>query len=119
MSIDFRPRRLIAVADLFDGRLEKHGVREHVSERSTEYSRCLTDGTNYVWVYISKRGFVSCFTRYNTDPSEILGAIDKEFDADIIDEYHPEFWEDFEGEVVTIDISECEVIEIIKPETEH
>src|SRR6516225_3175028 len=32
MSTDFRPRRLITAADLFGGRLEKHGVREIIVE---------------------------------------------------------------------------------------
>jgi hypothetical protein len=32
MSMDFRPTRLITAADLFGGRLEKHGVREIIVE---------------------------------------------------------------------------------------
>ena len=141
MSTDFRLRRLIPAADLFGGRLEKHGVREKIVEEqdvhewaaasgfklppgaggkipgTTEHCRCLTDGTNCIWVDISERGFVAMLTRYgDNDPNEILGAIDKEFDADIIDEEHPEFWKDYEGEVVAIDISEFEVI---KAETKH
>jgi hypothetical protein len=134
MSKDFRPSRLITAADLFGGRLKKHGVREIVVEGqdmqgraaemglnlpegalggkmpgTTEYRRCLTDGTNYMWVEISSRGFVaSIYCTISNDPDEILNAVAKEFDTDIISEHDVEFWEDYEGEVMEIRLSDFE-----------
>jgi hypothetical protein len=140
MSTDYRPTRLITAADLFGGRLEKHGVRETVVAAkdvhemaaemgltisgaggkmpgTTERSRCLTDGENCLWVEISKRGFVAMITRYgDNNPNNILNAIDEEFDANLIDEHHPDFWEGYEGEVVAIPLSESTVI---KDDTVH
>jgi hypothetical protein len=163
MSTDFRPGRLIAAADLFGGRLEKHGVREKIflptewpAEQgfklpplarvrmrrtrdevkaqfetvllpdmpekfaqmvkmiddpipgipfTTECFRCLTDGTNYIWVEISNRGFVASITR-NGDAQTILEAIAQEFDTDIIGEHDAEFWENYEDEDVATDTSD-------------
>ena len=52
MSTDYRPIQNIRFSDLFDGRLERLGVREGVTEETGLTSRrCLTDGRYYVWVY--------------------------------------------------------------------
>lgn len=127
MSRSWRTTRLIAAADLFGGRLEKHGVRETIVEAedvhewtakigatlpkgaggtipgTTERSRCLTDGTNIMWVDVSKSGYVSEITRYgDNDCNGILGAIDDEFEAGLIDEDHSDYWGAFEGEVAVI-----------------
>jgi hypothetical protein len=145
MSTDFQLKRPITATDLFGGRLDKHGVREHIAKRqdmpewATELEpgfalppeapgetqpgtmaqmRCLTDGTNYVWVEISKRGFVAMLTRYgDSDPNAILDAIEAEFDTAIISEHemdYVEFWDLYRsvgGEVVAIDLSDFEEIE--------
>ncbi|MGB9271840.1 MAG: hypothetical protein WCB74_21865, partial [Pseudolabrys sp.] len=60
MSTDYRLIRInVPACDLFDDRLEEFGVREHVMpEETTEKSRLLTDGRNYLWVYIDDEGFV-------------------------------------------------------------
>jgi hypothetical protein len=57
MSTDFRPLGPIRMADLFGGRLEHAGVRQHHCEI------CLTDGRNFLWVYGDKEGMVSVLTR--------------------------------------------------------
>jgi hypothetical protein len=66
MSTDYRPLSPIRVADLFDGRLEKVGVRE----------------------------YHSLFARWanNGDPHYILRSISDEFDVDIVSEYEPQYW---------------------------
>jgi hypothetical protein len=73
MSTDFRllekapsiELKRVAACQLFDGRLEEFGVREHVKPaESTATSRCLTEGLNYLWVYIDDDGFVCCLRRY-------------------------------------------------------
>ena len=95
MSTDYRLLRKVPACDLFDGRLEEFGVREHVKpEATTEKSRLLTDGGNYLWVYIDDEGFVHCLTRYapNGDPGNILNALANVFDTDIVSEYEPQYW---------------------------
>ena len=60
---------------------------------STKTSRCLTDGRNYLWVYINDDGFVAGLTRYaGNSPGKILDAIADTFDTDIVSEHEPQFW---------------------------
>ncbi|HYB05180.1 MAG TPA: hypothetical protein VED02_00345 [Methyloceanibacter sp.] len=95
MSTDYRLFEEVTVDALFDGRLEKFGVREHVKpDETSKTQRCLTDGCNFLWVYIDDAGLVSCLSRYapNGDPSQILNAIARAFDTDIFTEYEPQFW---------------------------
>ena len=94
MSTDYVPFNKICARDLFDGRLEKFGVREQPTPETTEKSKCLTDGPNYLWVYINDAGFVGRFTRYfpNGAPGKILNAIAQAFDTDIFSEYEPQYW---------------------------
>jgi hypothetical protein len=95
MSSDYRLLKNVPARDLFDGRLEECGVREHVKpEATTEKSRLLTDGRNYLWVYIGDDGFVGRLTRYapNGAPGKILNALANVFDTDIVSEYEPQFW---------------------------
>ena len=61
MSTDFITLKKFRTSDLFDGRLEKFGVREHINDETAEHNRCLTDGRNYVWVSITEDGLVSGF----------------------------------------------------------
>jgi len=94
MSTDYAPFNKIRPRDLFDGRLEKFGVREQLTADTTETSKCLTDGRNCLWVYINDAGFVGGFTRYfpNGAPGKILRAIARAFDTDIFSEYEPQYW---------------------------
>src|SRR5262249_25064527 len=72
-------------------------IDESVCFGTTKHRRCLTDGTNYTWVKISKRGFVDKITRYGSnDPQTILKAIAQEFDTDIYSEHDAEFWEGYD-----------------------
>src|SRR6516164_9573068 len=89
MSTDYVPFNKIRACDLFDGRLEKFGVREQLTDDTTETSKCLTDGRNWLWVYISDAGFVGWFTRYfpNGAPGKILNAIAQTFETDIFSEH--------------------------------
>ena len=94
MSTDYSLFKKVTANALFDGRLEKFGVREHVKpDETTKDRRCLTDGRNYLWVYIDDAGFVSCLSRYGGNaPAKILNAIAEAFDTDIFSEYQPQFW---------------------------
>jgi len=95
MSTVYRLLKKVPACDLFDGRLEDFGVREHVKpDATTEKSRLLTDGRNYLWVYIGDDGFVGSLTRYapNGAPGTILNVLAEVFDTDIVSEYEPQFW---------------------------
>ena len=94
MSTDYHLSKRVRACRLLDGRLEKCGIREEVvADSSTKNSRCLTDGRNYLWVYINDDGFVACLTRYaGNAPGKILDAIADTFDTDIVSEHEPQFW---------------------------
>ena len=96
MSTYYSPLQKIRFLDLFDGRLERSGVREDVNEETDLTSkRCLTDGRNYLWVYKNDDDeFVGDFTRYGLGnvPGKILGAIAEALDTEIVSEYEPQFW---------------------------
>jgi hypothetical protein len=95
MSTNFAPLMKISAADLFDGRLENFGIREHLTENTTTDWRMLTDGDeNYLCVAVNDRGLVAYFTRYAgcNNPGKILRAIDQVFDANIVSEYEPQYW---------------------------
>jgi hypothetical protein len=93
MSTDYRLLKEVKACELFDGRLQEFGVREHVNDNTGESNRCLTDGRNYLWLLITDDGFVGCISRYGGNaPGKILRAITEAFDTDIVSEYQPQFW---------------------------
>jgi hypothetical protein len=94
MSTSYRPLKEISAQDLFDGRLEELGIREHAAVGSNERSRCLTDGRNYLWVYIDERGNISDLVRYapNGAPGKIMNAIGQVFETYIASEYEAKYW---------------------------
>jgi hypothetical protein len=93
MSTDYRISKQIQTADFFDRRLEQLGVHEHVAKGTTDRAKCITDGRNFLWVYIDDQGIISSLTRYGGNvPSKILAAIAEAFKTDIFSEYEPQFW---------------------------
>ena len=93
MSTDYRLLKPVSACDLFDGRLEEFGVREIVPPKPVECVRVLTDGNNYLQVYIDDAGLVGCISRYGANaPSKILNAVADAFDVRIVGEYEPQFW---------------------------
>lgn len=93
MSIDFHLEKPVRAGDLLDGRLIPFGVREHINELTGECTKCLTDGTNYVWLYIGHSGFVSSLTRYAENcPNKILECIATAFDTEVFSEQEPQFY---------------------------
>ena len=94
MSTDYALLKKVSACDLFDGRLEELGVREHSdSDQTSGNTRYLTGGRNYLSVYINDDGLVSCITRHGRNaPSKILNAIAEAFDTEIVSEYEPQFW---------------------------
>jgi hypothetical protein len=94
MSTDYVLSEKVTARDLFGGKLENRGIREHLSPDTDEERRCLTDGRNYLWVYISEDGLVFSLSRYfpNGAPDKILRAIAETFDTQIFSEYEPQYW---------------------------
>lgn len=93
MSTEYATLKKILACDLFDGRLGRFNVFEHLNDEANETKRCLSDSRNYVWVHIDANGFVACITRYGRNaPRKILDAISDAFDTDIVSEYEPEYW---------------------------
>jgi hypothetical protein len=93
MSTDFILSKQVSARDLLDGRLATFGIREHASSDTSQRSRCLTDGRNFLWVYLTDDGFVGCLSRYGANaPGRILGAISDVFETDVFSEYEPQYW---------------------------
>jgi hypothetical protein len=95
LSTAYTTLKKVSAQELFDGRLEAYGVREQiVPDTTTDESRCLTYGNNYMWASIKNDGFVGCVRRYGSGgaPAKILRAIAEAFDTDIVSEYEPQFW---------------------------
>ncbi len=94
MSTDYRPLKEIRASDLFDGRLGRFKVHEHLKpDETNETRRCLSDGRNFVWVYIGDDGNVASLSRYGCNaPGRILASIAEAFDTQIVSEYQPQFW---------------------------
>jgi hypothetical protein len=93
MSTNYMLAIAVTAHDLLGVRLNKFGIREHLAAKTDEGSRCLTDGRNYLWVYLTEDGLVGSLTRYAGNASgKILDAIAEEFDTAIFSEYEPEFW---------------------------
>jgi hypothetical protein len=63
MTTDYRPLKDISAREMFGGRLETFGVREHVEAETPEATRFLTDGRNYLVVDVNPEGDVMYLTR--------------------------------------------------------
>lgn len=93
MSTDYRLNERVTAQELFGERLKKFGVHECIAPETGETRRCLTDGRNYLWVYLTEDGHVDVLSRFGANvPGKILRAIAEAFDADIFSEHEPQFW---------------------------
>jgi hypothetical protein len=107
MSTYYRSLNPITFDEVFDGRMARFGVREHVEPGGTsDTDRCLTDGRNYLWAYATEDGFLGDIARYGgggaatydipmgapNAPGKILEAIAEAFDTEIVSEYEPQYW---------------------------
>lgn len=87
MSTNYWPNGTISMSELFDGRMERFNIREHLNSEVTECQRCLTDGSNFVWVLRDDAGNVDVVTRYCLNAvSTILSAIGQVFATAFISE---------------------------------
>jgi hypothetical protein len=92
MSTDYKLQKEITLKELFDGRLEPHGIQEfEVEGKSSDQFGVLTDGTNRLAVYADD--VVKIIKRCGTNnENRILNAIADEFETDIYSEYSGKFW---------------------------
>jgi hypothetical protein len=93
MSTDYVLSKKVKACDLLCGRLDTFGIREHLASGTSETSRCLTDGRNYLWVHLTEDGFVDGLKRFGGNaPGKILTAISEAFETDVFSEYEPQYW---------------------------
>ncbi len=95
MSTDYCTLKPVPFADVFDGRLARYYIHEHVvPDETSDGRRCLTDGRHYLWCYASDDGQLVRMTRYGVTnyPLRILEAVAQVFDVDIVSEYEPQYW---------------------------
>jgi hypothetical protein len=97
MSSDYRPTGKILFDDLFTKTLAGGRIREHIVHRvedieTSETTRCLTDGVDYIWVFRDDFGFVHRFTQWAPNRAGfILQAVIDAFDTEILSEYEPRY----------------------------
>jgi hypothetical protein len=91
---DFVLSKKVSARDLFGERLKKFGIREEIDPNNDdERSRCLTDGSQFLAVFLTADGFVDFLTAYGADkPRKILHAICEAFGAEIFSEHEPQFF---------------------------
>ena len=94
MGSEYRAEKDIVASELFDGHLQKFGVREHGQAR--ENHRCLTDGENCLGVRINDAGYVAGFEReWNGNwgsPEKILSAVSDAFETKTFSYQEPEYY---------------------------
>lgn len=95
MSTHYVTEKNIRFDEIFDGRLEKFGIREDSTQKdSCDSKRCLTDGRNFLWVCSDQEGKLNYLIRYFScgAPQKILCAICETFETDAFNEYEPQYW---------------------------
>jgi hypothetical protein len=83
------------MSDIFSGRLEPYGIREHISPQHTaDTCRCLTDGQNGLWVFADEAGLVTTMSRGGLgDLAEaIVAKIMLEFNVEIVNSQFPQYY---------------------------
>lgn len=91
MSTEWRPIPDVTFARLFDGCLEKYGIRAVTVDRVTESSQYLEGPDGFLAVHRGEDGTCT-FTRRGFVPWAIFDAIAKEFEIEWVSEYDHLFW---------------------------
>jgi len=81
MTVSYEPAGEVKFDEIFDGRMVKSGINEHVDAETSETDRCLTDGHNFLWVYRREDGTVSASRFGRNDADFILAALETEFEV--------------------------------------
>ena len=90
---DFVLSKKLTARDLFGERLKKFGIREEIApDNDGEWSRCLTDGSQFLVVFLTEDGFVDFLSAFGAEaPRKILHAICEAFGTEIFSEHEPQF----------------------------
>lgn len=93
MSTDYRPIPAIAFIELFDGRLDKYGVREDALVNSTPRLRSLVGTDGILEAYQNDDG-TSSFSRrsFNPIPWAVIDALTEEFGVELVSEHDHRYW---------------------------
>ena len=94
MSTEYRPASMIDFQCLFSPRcLSSMGLTESINAATSQDSRCLTDGTDYLWAYKDSTG-CALFSRYGkNNPEQIIIAIQSEFGVEIISDQDERYFD--------------------------
>jgi hypothetical protein len=91
MSTYYRPLPDIQFAQLFDGRLEKYGVKEEIAANPTEGERFLVGCDGFLRVCQEKNGTCT-FMQRGLVPWSIFDALTEEFEVELVSEYDHRFF---------------------------
>lgn len=91
---DFVLNKKVSARDLFGERLKKFGIREEIApDNDGEWSRCLTDGSQFLVVFLTENGFVDFLSAFGAEaPEKIFHAIRETFGTEIFSQHEPQFW---------------------------
>jgi hypothetical protein len=91
MSTDYRPISAIRFTELFDGRLDKYGVREKACADSTLKNKYLQGSV--LEAYQNDDG-TSSFSRrsFTPVPWTVIDALTKEFETELVNEHDHRYW---------------------------
>jgi hypothetical protein len=85
MTIAFKSTQPLMFAEVFEGRLQRLGIYERITDKTTDEYRSLTDGHNSVWIQGKPNNEVSKIVVWGTnDPTQIFSAISETFKVDIV-----------------------------------
>jgi hypothetical protein len=93
MSTDYRPIPPIPFTELFDGRLDKYGVREKAHADSTLRKRYLLGSDGVLEAYQNDDG-TSSFSRrsFTPVPWTVIDALTEEFKIELVSEHDHRYW---------------------------
>ena len=93
MSTSYRPIPAIPFTELFDGRLDKYGVREKAHADSTQRNRYLLGSDGVLEAYQNDDG-TSSFSRrsFTPVPWTVIDALTEEFETELVSEHDHRFW---------------------------
>ena len=93
MSTDYRPIPAIPFNKLFDGRLDKYGVREKANPDATVRRRYLVGSDGVLEAYENDDGTSSfCRRSFTPVPWAVMDALTEEFETELVSEHDHRFW---------------------------
>jgi hypothetical protein len=91
MSTDYRPIPDIQFAQLFDGRLEKYGIKEELVAKPRDGERYLVGCDGFLQANQQEDGNCT-FTRRGFVPWAVFDALTEEFEIELVSEHDHRYW---------------------------